>query len=181
MAQLREEDSSDAAAVADAIALYRESATLLESENQWSRARLSLLRVAELTAASAATPTLPAPYDAAADLFEQVARGDLETPLQAYGVPKIFLRALLCRLAKGDAVAAAKCLGVYGEQCPAFTNQREHAFAQKLIAAAEQSDDDAFTAAVAEYDAVTRLDAWTTAVLLAVKEQIAIAAGDSIR
>jgi len=45
-------------------------------------------------------------------------------------------------------------------------------FAQTLQAACEEEDADAFTDAIKDYDSISRLDQWTTTMLLRVKKRI---------
>jgi len=43
---------------------------------------------------------------------------------------------------------------------------------QNLVGACEEEDADAFTDAIKDYDSISRLDQWTTTMLLRVKKRI---------
>lgn len=60
----------------------------------------------------------------------------------------------------------------YSSQDPGFSLTREAKFLQALIDAVEAEDEEAFTAAVVEFDQVTKLDNWKTAILLKIKKSI---------
>jgi alpha-soluble NSF attachment protein len=66
----------------------------------------------------------------------------------------------------------------YKELDVAFDGSREAKLVEALADAAEEGDADAFTAAVAEFDALTRLDALKTALLLRAKRRLGEAGGD---
>lgn len=55
---------------------------------------------------------------------------------------------------------------------PAFSDSREYKLVKKLLEKLETQDVDGFSEAVAEYDAVSRLDPWFTSILLKIKKQI---------
>ena len=54
-----------------------------------------------------------------------------------------------------------------------FSSTRECKFLGFLIDALEANDQEAFTAAVVEYDQVMKLDNWKTSILLKIKRTIA--------
>jgi alpha-soluble NSF attachment protein len=58
-----------------------------------------------------------------------------------------------------------------------FPSTREAKFIYALLEALEQGDEEAFTRAVFEYDQVTKLDNWKTAILLKIKKGIQQAPG----
>jgi alpha-soluble NSF attachment protein len=60
----------------------------------------------------------------------------------------------------------------YSSQDPGFSSTREAKFVQFLINAVEAEDEQAFTAAVVEFDLVTKLDNWKTTILLKIKKSI---------
>lgn len=53
-----------------------------------------------------------------------------------------------------------------------FPSTREAKFVGGLIEAIEAGDNEAYTAAVVEYDQVTKLDNWKTSILLKIKKTI---------
>jgi len=71
-----------------------------------------------------------------------------------------------------DTVTGKKKMENYSSQDPGFSLTREAKFLQALIDAVEAEDEEAFTAAVVEFDQVTKLDNWKTAILLKIKKSI---------
>jgi alpha-soluble NSF attachment protein len=53
-----------------------------------------------------------------------------------------------------------------------FSATREYQFADALIKAVEAGDEEGYTAAVVEFDRITKLDNWKTAILLKIKKSI---------
>jgi len=111
-------------------------------------------------------------YPQAIERYQQVADHSLTSSLTRYSVKEYWLRALLCALAIPDAISAKRDLDAYVSKDITFGSTREAQFVQKLIEAVENDDVDDFTAAVAEFDKVTRLDNWKTAVLLKIKKEM---------
>ena len=66
----------------------------------------------------------------------------------------------------------------YDDIDPSFGNSRECKLLNELADAAEAGDQDAFATALAEYDAMSRLDPWKTKLLLVAKQRIAQAEED---
>ena len=58
-----------------------------------------------------------------------------------------------------------------------FPSTREAKFVTALLDALEEGNEEAFTAVVFEYDQVTKLDNWKTAILLKVKRGLQQAPG----
>jgi len=57
-------------------------------------------------------------------------------------------------------------------QDPAFGSTRECKFVNAIIDAIQAEDQQVFTGCVVEYDQVTKLDNWKTAILLKIKRTI---------
>jgi alpha-soluble NSF attachment protein len=53
-----------------------------------------------------------------------------------------------------------------------FPSTREAKFIRALLEALEQGDEEAFTGVIFEYDQITKLDNWKTAILLKIKRGI---------
>ena len=66
----------------------------------------------------------------------------------------------------------------YCSQDVTFSSTREAKFINVLIEAVEGGDVEAFTAAVVEFDQVTKLDNWKTAILLKIKRNLEAQDGD---
>ncbi|EPQ60683.1 vesicular-fusion protein SEC17 [Gloeophyllum trabeum ATCC 11539] len=111
-------------------------------------------------------------YPAAIARYEQVADHSLTSQLTKYSVKEYWLRATLCALAMGDSVAAKRNVTRYSQLDTTFTSTREARFLNALIDAFEAGDEQAFTAAVVDFDQVTRLDNWKTGILLKIKRQL---------
>lgn len=62
----------------------------------------------------------------------------------------------------------------YEDQYPAFADTREAKLIRALVAALEEQDVESFTNTVAEYDSISRLDSWHTALFLKVKKSIPV-------
>jgi alpha-soluble NSF attachment protein len=60
----------------------------------------------------------------------------------------------------------------YSSQDTTFSSTREAKFVNALIDAADNGDQEAFTAAVVEFDQVTKLDNWKTSMLLKIKRGV---------
>lgn len=65
----------------------------------------------------------------------------------------------------------------YGQMDNTFSSTREAKFVTALLDALDQGDEEAFTSVVFEYDQVTKLDNWKTAILLKIKRGIQQAPG----
>jgi alpha-soluble NSF attachment protein len=76
-----------------------------------------------------------------------------------------------------DYVSARRNLERYGQADNTFPSTREAKFVKALLEALEQGDEEAFTGVVFEYDQVTKLDNWKTAILLKIKKGIQQAPG----
>lgn len=107
-----------------------------------------------------------------------------------WSVKDYLLKAGICRLAEGvrplpclplrlwsssflqDMVAMKKALEKYKSVSDGFSTTRECMLLESLSEAVESLSAEDFTAAVAEFDKVTRLDGWKTTILLEVKEKL---------
>jgi len=158
---------------ANAIECLTTAAEYYESENATSRANTCLLKVAGLHATAEH-------YDQAIELYEKVARASLDNQLLKWSVREYLFKALICHMAKGDTVGARRALERYQEMDVTFASQRECKLCTQLIEACEAYDPDAFTTAVAEFDAVTPLEPFKTTLLLRVKNLIKTEAGSSL-
>ena len=130
-------------------------------------------------------------FPAAIARYEQVANHSLTSTLTRYSVKEYWLRAALCALAMKvsmplngtslchcshilhkDPVTAQRNMQRYGTQDVTFPSTREAKFIAALTEAVEAADEEAYTAAVVEFDQVTKLDNWKTSVLLKIKRGI---------
>ena len=100
----------------------------------------------------------------------------MDSPLLKYGAKGHFLNAGICVLAQhggDDPAAVTAALDRYENADGSLAGSREGDLLRSLAAAAAARDPDAFTTALADFDSMTRLDAWKTALLLRVKKRIA--------
>ncbi|KAI0257363.1 vesicular-fusion protein SEC17 [Lactifluus subvellereus] len=162
----------------------------LQDRNDLRHACESFERAGEWYAQEDAIATANACFKDAADLhaeleeypiaisrYDQVADHSLTSALTKYSVKDYWLKALLCALALQDYVSARRNLSRYGQMDTTFPSTREAKFVNVLLEALEQGDEEAFTNAVYEYDQVTKLDNWKTAILLKIKKGIQQAPG----
>lgn len=111
-------------------------------------------------------------FPVAVELYKTVADWSLTSPLTKYSVKEYWLRAVLCCLAMGDLVLAQRNLDEFNMKDVTFPSTREAKFAKELVDACEEADVERYTAAVFQYDQVTKLDNWKTNVLLRVKKAL---------
>ncbi|KAI9462368.1 vesicular-fusion protein SEC17 [Lactarius psammicola] len=116
-------------------------------------------------------------YSIAISLYDQVANFSLGSALTKYSVKDYWLKALLCALASLDYVSARRNLTRYGQMDTTFPSTREAKFVAVLLDALDQGDEESFSTAVYEFDQVTKLDNWKTAILLKIKKGLQQAPG----
>jgi alpha-soluble NSF attachment protein len=148
-----------------AMSHYQIAADYFEGENSTSSANQCLLKVAHFAAQLEK-------YDKAIELFEQVANSSLDSNLLKWSVKEYFLKAGLCHLATGDFVGSGRAIERYKELDLSFVQQRECRFLDDIQHACEEHDVEKFTNVVAEYDSISKLDAWKTTILLRIKNLI---------
>ncbi|TFK20145.1 vesicular-fusion protein SEC17 [Coprinopsis marcescibilis] len=157
----------------------------LQETSDLSRACDSFLRAGDWYAEEDATATANQCYKDAADLYaeldkfpqavtlyERVANHSLTSNLTKYSVKEYWLKALLCILAMGDTVTAGRSEQKYIGQDNTFSATREYKFASALRESIEHGDVGEYTAAVVEFDRITKLDNWKTSILLKIKKSI---------
>lgn len=157
----------------------------LQENNDLHKACESYERAAEWYAQEDAQATANACYKDAADLhaeleeypqaiarYEQVAEHSLTSALTKYSVKEYWLRAGLCALAMKDIVLVGRSVTKYSGLDNTFPSTREAKFLNALIDAVGNNDSEGFTAAVVEFDQVTKLDNWKTNILLKIKRSL---------
>ncbi|CAI9758859.1 unnamed protein product [Fraxinus pennsylvanica] len=148
-----------------ALLYFERSADLFQIEEATTSANQCRLKVAQFSAQSGK-------YPKAIELYEKIARHSLNDNLLKYGVRGHLLNAGICQLCKGDIVAITNALDKYQDMDPTFSRTREYKLLADLAAAVDDEDVAKFTAAVKEFDTITRLDTWKTTLLLQVKETL---------
>lgn len=151
---------------------YAEAADLFEKTTEGGDStdcRNCRVKLAELAASDAE----------AADIFERLGRDECIGNNRrrhggaSYLAKKFFLQSLLCHLAQGDVVQARqKQEQQFADLDCTFPGSRENAFVTQLIAAMDSGSAEAFAEACADFDRVTPLDEWKTAVLLRAKRHL---------
>merc|ERR1711879_792869 len=102
-------------------------------------------------------------------IFESEGEKSLQNNLLQYGAKDHFFRAGLLHLVGGDTVTVNLSLEKYRSLDPRFAGSREGDLLAALAEAVESKDVEMLTDKLADYDAVTKLDAWRTGFLLKVK------------
>lgn len=105
-------------------------------------------------------------YLDAAPIFERVGQEGAKDKLRKFAAREWLLKAGLCLLAAGDAVALRKALDRFASFSFEWKESREEAFLGALLDATEKNDLEAFTKAVANQDRMARLEKWVTSVLV---------------
>lgn len=145
---------------------FTKAADYYESENSPSNAQSCRLKVAHFAASLGQ-------FDKATEIFETCASAAADNKLLKFSVREYLLKASFCLLAAGDLVGAKRAATEkYPSLCFEWSGSKESKFVEELVAAIEAYDQDAFTAAVQDFDSTNRLDQWKTNILLKVKETI---------
>ena len=152
---------------AQAIEHYQKAADLFSGEDSTSLANQCMLKVAQFSAANE-------DYDRAIQIFEDVARASLDSPLLKWSVKDYYLKAGLCRLAAESVnlEEARKAIERYQDMDTSFSQTRECKLLMDVLEAYEEVDVDTFTEVVFEFDQVSKLDPWKTSLLLKIKQTI---------
>lgn len=115
----------------------------------------------------------PPQFDKAADLFENCGRdAATASTVRGHSAKEYLFKAAICRLALGDVVGTRRAADEYGTYFYDWPSSRESTFIATILSAVEDYDQDAFTAAVQDWNATSNLDAFRTGILLRIKEAI---------
>ncbi|KAM6906572.1 N-ethylmaleimide-sensitive factor attachment protein, beta b isoform 2-T2 [Lycodopsis pacificus] len=153
-----------------AIAHYEQAADYYKGEESNSSANKCLLKVGAYCAQLEQ-------YHRAIEIYEQVGSNTMDNPLLKYSAKEYFFKASLCHFIV-DELNAKIAIEKYEEMFPAFSDSRECKLLKKLLDAHEEQNSEAFTEAVKEFDSISRLDQWHTALLLRIKKTIQGDEGD---
>ncbi|KMZ58533.1 Alpha-soluble NSF attachment protein [Zostera marina] len=148
-----------------AIDFLERAADLFQSEEVTTSANQCKQKIAQMAAELEQ-------YPKAVEIFEGIARQNINNNLLKYSVKGILLNAGLCQLCRGDVVAITNSLEKYQELDPTFSGTREQRFLADLAASAEEEDVSKFTDIIKEFDSMTRLDKWKTTLLLRAKNAL---------
>ncbi|PGH05221.1 alpha-soluble NSF attachment protein [Blastomyces parvus] len=148
-----------------ALEAYEKAAEWFEGDNAEALANKHYLKVADLAA-------MKGDYYKAIEHFERVAKSAINNNLMKYSVKDYFLKAGICHLASNDLVATNRALQNYRDLDNSFTTTREHMLLVDLAQAVEQGDAESFGDKLFQYDQLSKLDKWKTAILLRIKNNI---------
>ena len=84
----------------------------------------------------------------------------------AFGAREHFLKAGICLLALGDLVSVKVGVARFHDRDPKLETSREGVLLRGLAEAFEEGDVEIFRDKLHEYDAISRLDAWKSRLLL---------------
>lgn len=149
----------------ECILFYEQAADLFATENSTSEANKCNLKIAQFAAELER-------YPQAIKIYEEVARACVDNNLLKYSAKGHLLNAGICQLCSADVATIRAAVDRYRDIDLNFDNSRECNFLSTLADALDEGDVDAFTNAVAEFDFLTRLDAWKTTLLVRVKRKI---------
>ncbi|KAI9332418.1 soluble NSF attachment protein [Pilaira anomala] len=149
----------------EAYEAYEKAAELYNADDSPALSNKCLLKVAQIAADLEK-------YDVAIEKYEKVAAAAIDDPLLKWSLKEYCFKAGLCHLCTGDMVKASQALKNYCNMDMAFESTREYTLLKGVIDCIDQGDIDHFTQLVYDYDKLTRLDAWKTAVLLKVKKSM---------
>lgn len=149
----------------ECIMFYEQAADLFSTENSLSEANKCNLKIAQYAAELER-------YPQAIRIYEDVARACVDNNLLKYSAKGHLLCAGICQLCSADLHTIRDAIERYRDIDLNFDNSRECNFLTTLVDAMDEGDLDSFTNAVAEFDSLTRLDAWKTSLLVRVKRKI---------
>eukprot|EP00878_Enallax_costatus_P001906 GHUV01002067.1.p1 GENE.GHUV01002067.1~~GHUV01002067.1.p1 ORF type:complete len:297 (+),score=108.25 GHUV01002067.1:109-999(+) len=156
----------------EAIQFYTQAADLFQTENGTSDANKARIKIAELSADLER-------YQQAEEIYVDVARACTENNLLKFSARGYLLQAGICALCYASDDDMHIKLEQYKDIDLQFAGSREANLLETCAEALAACDEKAFATAIAEYDALTRLDTWKTQMLLRVKRRLqARQAGD---
>ncbi|KAJ8656448.1 hypothetical protein O0I10_007771 [Lichtheimia ornata] len=160
--ELYESELNDPRGAYDA---YGQAAELFSADESPAMANKCYLKVAQIAADLEM-------YEEAIEKFERVAASAVDDPLLKWSVKDYFLKAGLCHLCSEDMVRAQQALNSYCGMDMSFEQTREYQLLKGVLGCIDSGDVEQFTQVVYDYDKLTRLDPWKTAVLLKIKKSI---------
>lgn len=151
----------------NAIHHFQQAADFWSAENSPSSAQKCLARIAHNAA-----QLEPPDFRRSAEVFEQVGRDCMSSNLLKFSAKMYFFNAVLCTLARGDAVAAGMQLDTVKDLDYTFAGSSECRLLEDVLQAYRDINVEAFTDAVYNFDKISKLDPWRTNILLRVKTAI---------
>jgi alpha-soluble NSF attachment protein len=151
-----------------AIEAYEQAAEFFGMEDSKSNTSQCLGKVAELCSAGLDPPD----FVRASAIYDDLGRRCLDSNLLKFNAKGYFLQATFCHLASGDAVGASQALNKFENLDYTFGDSREGKFARALTEAVEGFDVEGFSTACYEFDRISKLNPWQTAILVVIKKSI---------
>jgi alpha-soluble NSF attachment protein len=146
-----------------AVTHYETAAQYFKGEQSVANANKCLLYVANYSA-------LNHNYQKAIDIYEEIGKYCIDSPLLKYSAKDHFFRAALCHTCI-DLLNGELAVKRYEDMFPAFSDSRECKLIKTLINKLENGDIDGFTEAIRVYESISRLDKWFIDILLKIKKQ----------
>lgn len=143
---------------------YNEAADYFFGEGSKLSGDKCLLKIALYTAENGS-------YEKAINLLDRIILDCLDGKILKDSLYDYFFRATLCHLCI-DVTNAQRALQRYVKLYPAFEDTVEFNVLKKLIESVDYHEIDLFTQTVKTFDAISRLDQWTTNILLRIKKEI---------
>lgn len=157
---LEREESHDAS-----LMFYEQAADLFYTDHSTAESNKCLLKVAQFSAEAG-------DYSKAIRIYEDVAKASVDNSLLRFSAKGYLLLACLCQMCFKDPLAVSEKVDQYKDIDFNFDGSREAKLVEGCVEAMMEGDSDAFTAAVAEFDSLTRLDAFKTEMLLRAKRKM---------
>ncbi|AOW03333.1 soluble NSF attachment protein [Yarrowia lipolytica] len=107
----------------------------------------------------------------AIEMFEMVARRNLNSNIMKWSLKEYLFKAGLCRIA-ADPVACGGPINAYLEWDPAFGQSREYGLLVDICEAVSNQNPQLFADKVYDFDQFSKLDKWKTNLLLKIKNAI---------
>jgi alpha-soluble NSF attachment protein len=108
----------------------------------------------------------------AAEIFDEMARGYLDSKMLKFNARGLMMKALVCWMAHGDMVSVEQKLAEFSGLDHTMGGSLEDKFINEALAALKDHNKDAFGTAAAEYNQIKKLDPWMTSLLLKAKRSI---------
>ncbi|KAI8619527.1 soluble NSF attachment protein [Chytriomyces sp. MP71] len=144
---------------------YEKAGEWYQGEESHAQADACILKAAQFSAQLE-------DFEAAIAGFEDVASRCVDNKLTKWSMKEYFFKAGLCLLNVADLVRLRTSIDRYCGMDLQFGDSRECKFVLALADAVEAGDVEAYTNAVVDFDRLTKLDQWKTALLLRVKKSI---------
>jgi len=155
-----------ASARSSVVMFYEQAADLFYTDHSTAESNKCLLKVAQYSA-------LGGDYQKAIGIYEKVAKACVDNNLLKFSAKGHLLLACLCLMCCSRPDAVQEKIESYKDVDFNFDGSREAVLAESCARAMEEGDVDGFTGAVAEFDSLTRLDAFKTEMLLRAKRKMA--------